>query len=84
MAEFTLELNDDQKQVRDWLHGFAADVIRPAASEWDEREETPWPVIQEAAKVGIYSLDFYAQQFFDPTGLGIPMAMEELFWGTRA
>lgn len=81
MAEFTMELNDDQKQVRDWIHGFAADVIRPAAAEWDEREETPWPVIQEAAKVGIYSLDFYAQQFFDPTGLGIPMAMEELFWG---
>ncbi|MEV4972357.1 acyl-CoA dehydrogenase family protein [Streptomyces scopuliridis] len=81
MAEFTLDLNDDQKQIRDWLHGFAADVIRPAAAEWDEREETPWPVIQEAAKVGIYSLDFYAQQFFDPTGLGIPMAMEELFWG---
>ncbi|MEV8566392.1 acyl-CoA dehydrogenase family protein [Streptomyces sp. NPDC051322] len=81
MAEFTLELNDDQKQVRDWIHGFAADVIRPAAAEWDEREETPWPVIQEAAKVGIYSLDFYAQQFFDPSGLGIPMAMEELFWG---
>ncbi|MEU6058990.1 acyl-CoA dehydrogenase family protein [Streptomyces sp. NPDC047097] len=81
MAEFTLDLNDDQKQVRDWLHGFARDVIRPAASEWDEREETPWPIIQEAAKVGIYSLDFYAQQFFDPTGLGIPMTMEELFWG---
>ncbi|WP_326613148.1 acyl-CoA dehydrogenase family protein [Streptomyces scopuliridis] len=81
MAEFTLDLNDDQKQIRDWLHGFAADVIRPAAAEWDEREQTPWPVIQEAAKVGIYSLDFYAQQFFDPTGLGIPMAMEELFWG---
>ncbi|MEU1071591.1 MULTISPECIES: acyl-CoA dehydrogenase family protein [unclassified Streptomyces] len=81
MAEFTMELNDDQKQVRDWLHGFAKDVVRPAAAEWDEREETPWPVIQEAAKVGIYSLDFYAQQFFDPTGLGIPVAMEELFWG---
>src|SRR5690606_13406382 len=41
----------------------------------------PWPAIQEAAKVGIYSLDFYAQQYFDATGLGIPMAMEELFWG---
>ncbi|MET9508414.1 acyl-CoA dehydrogenase family protein [Streptomyces flavidovirens] len=81
MDGFTLELNDDQKQVRDWIHGFAADVMRPAAAEWDEREETPWPVIQEAAKLGIYSLDFYAQQFFDPTGLGIPMAMEELFWG---
>ncbi|MBT2368203.1 acyl-CoA dehydrogenase family protein [Streptomyces sp. ISL-10] len=81
MAEFTLDLNEDQKQVRDWLNGFAKDVMRPAAAEWDEREETPWPVIQEAAKLGIYSLDFYAQQFFDPTGLGIPMAMEELFWG---
>ncbi|MEU9980709.1 acyl-CoA dehydrogenase family protein [Streptomyces sp. NPDC050856] len=81
MAEFTLDLNDDQKQVRDWLHGFAEGVMRPAAAEWDEREETPWPVIQEAAKVGVYSLDFYAQQFFDPTGLGIPMTMEELFWG---
>ncbi|MFJ8000446.1 acyl-CoA dehydrogenase family protein [Streptomyces sp. NPDC096310] len=81
MTGFTLDLNDDQKQVRDWLHGFAADVIRPAAAEWDEREETPWPVIQEAAKLGIYSLDFYAQQFFDPTGLGIPLVMEELFWG---
>ncbi|MFI6685013.1 acyl-CoA dehydrogenase family protein [Streptomyces sp. NPDC050485] len=81
MAEFTMDLNEDQKQVQDWLHGFAKDVIRPAAAEWDEREETPWPVIQEAAKVGIYSLDFYAQQFFDPTGLGIPVAMEELFWG---
>ncbi|MFF3324906.1 acyl-CoA dehydrogenase family protein [Streptomyces sp. NPDC002889] len=81
MTEFTLDLNDDQKQVRDWLNGFAKDVMRPAAAEWDEREETPWPVIQEAAKLGIYSLDFYAQQFFDPTGLGIPMAVEELFWG---
>jgi len=78
---FSLELNEDQIAVRDWLHGFAADVIRPAAAEWDEREETPWPVIQEAAKLGIYSLDFFAQQQFDPTGLGIPITMEELFWG---
>ncbi|MDH6228126.1 MULTISPECIES: acyl-CoA dehydrogenase family protein [Streptomyces] len=81
MAEFTMELNDEQKEVRDWLHGFATDVMRPAAAEWDEREETPWPIIQEAAKLGIYSLDFYAQQYFDQTGLGLPMATEELFWG---
>ncbi|MFJ6214895.1 acyl-CoA dehydrogenase family protein [Streptomyces sp. NPDC092296] len=78
---FTLELSEDQIAVRDWLHGFAADVVRPAAAEWDEREETPWPIIQEAARLGIYSLDFYAQQYFDPSGLGIPIAMEELFWG---
>lgn len=81
MTEFALELNDDQKAVRDWIHGFAADVMRPAATEWDEREEFPWPVVQEAAKIGLYSLDFYAQQFFDPTGLGVPLTLEELFWG---
>jgi alkylation response protein AidB-like acyl-CoA dehydrogenase len=81
MNAFSMALSEDQLAVRDWLHGFAADVIRPAAAEWDEREETPWPIIQEAAKVGIYSLDFYAQQYFDPSGVGIPVAMEELFWG---
>jgi alkylation response protein AidB-like acyl-CoA dehydrogenase len=80
-AAFALDLNEDQKEIREWIHGFAADVIRPAAAEWDEREETPWPVIQEAAKIGLYSLDFYAQQYYDPTGLGIAMTMEELFWG---
>ena len=39
------------------MHGFAEDVVRPAAAEWDEREETPWPVIQEAAKIGLYGFE---------------------------
>ena len=56
---FSLQLTDDVIEVRDWVHKFAVEVIRPAASEWDEREETPWPVIQEAAKVGLYSPDFF-------------------------
>jgi acyl-CoA dehydrogenase len=63
------------------VHEFARDVIRPAADEWDEREETPWPLIQEASKVGLYSLDFFAAQWLEPTGLGIPVSFEELFWG---
>ncbi|MDL4776415.1 MULTISPECIES: acyl-CoA dehydrogenase family protein [Thermomonosporaceae] len=78
---FSLELSEDVREVRDWVHQFAKDVIRPAAAEWDEREETPWPLIQEASKVGIYSLDFFATQWMEPTGLGIPVAFEELFWG---
>ncbi len=81
MTDFSLDLTEDQITLRKWLHDFAADVIRPAAHEWDEREDTPWPVIKEAAKVGIYSLDFMAQQWFDPTGLGMVVAQEELFWG---
>ena len=38
-------------------------------------------VLKEAAKIGHYSLDFFATQSFDETGLGIPIAMQELFWG---
>ncbi|CAL9664978.1 acyl-CoA dehydrogenase family protein [Saccharothrix sp. NPDC042600] len=78
---FSLELNEDQRDLRDWVHGFAADVIRPAASEWDEREETPWPVIQEAAKIGLYGFEALATWFADPVGLSLPIAVEELFWG---
>ncbi|GAA3803752.1 acyl-CoA dehydrogenase family protein [Sphaerisporangium flaviroseum] len=80
-TDFCPEMSDDVREVRDWVHEFAATVIRPAGAEWDEREETPWPVIQEAAKVGLYSLDFFAQQWFEKSGLGIPVAFEELFWG---
>jgi alkylation response protein AidB-like acyl-CoA dehydrogenase len=78
---FSLDLSADIREMRDWVHQFAADVIRPAGAEWDEREETPWPVLEEAAKIGLYSLDFFAQQWFEPSGLGIPVAFEELFWG---
>ncbi len=78
---FTLDLNEDQHTLRKWLHEFASDVVRPAAAEWDEREETPWPIIQEAARAGIYSLDFFASAREDDTGLSLPIVMEELFWG---
>src|ERR1700727_4064684 len=61
-----LALSQDQKDIRDWVHGFAADVVRPAAHEWDEREETPWPIIQEAAKIGLYGFEGMAQFFADP------------------
>jgi alkylation response protein AidB-like acyl-CoA dehydrogenase len=80
-VEFWLDLNDDQRELRDWVHGFAESVIRPAASEWDEREETPWPVLQEAAKIGLYGFEFLANTWADISGLSLPIANEELFWG---
>jgi alkylation response protein AidB-like acyl-CoA dehydrogenase len=78
---FSLELNEEQLQLKRWIHGFAKDVVRPAAHEWDEREETPWPIIQEAARIGLYSFEFLQTAFQDPTGLMMPIANEELFWG---
>jgi acyl-CoA dehydrogenase len=80
-AGFSLDLSPDLAEVRDWVHEFAETVIRPAGSEWDEREETPWPIIEQASKIGLYSLDFFAQQWLEPSGLGMPVVFEELFWG---
>src|SRR6266702_7177591 len=80
-ATFSLELSEELRDTRAWVHEFAANVIRPAAAEWDEREDTPWPILAEAAKIGLYSLDFFAQQSLEPSGLGIPVTFEELFWG---
>ena len=79
--EFSLELSEDHIDIRDWVHGFAADVIRPAAAEWDEREETPWPIIGEAAKIGLYGLESLIEFWGDDTGLMLPLVNEELFWG---
>jgi alkylation response protein AidB-like acyl-CoA dehydrogenase len=78
---FTLDMSDDVREMRDWVHEFAKNVMRPAAAEWDEREETPWPILEEASKIGLYSLDFFGGQWFEPTGLGTPVAFEEIFWG---
>ena len=81
-GNFSLELNEDQLQLQKWIHDFAEGVIRPAAEEWDEREEFPWPIVQEAANIGLYSIDFMAQALMaDETGLTMPIAVEELFWG---
>jgi acyl-CoA dehydrogenase len=80
-TEFSLELNEDQLQIQAWVHDFAAGVMRPAAQEWDEREETPWPIIEEAARVGLYSLDFVANAFGDPSGVLMPAVLEEVAWG---
>ena len=81
MTDFSLDLNEDQLQIQKWVHDFAENVIRPAGHEWDEREETPWPIIEEASRIGLYSFDFILQCFADPTGLLLPIANEEMSWG---
>ncbi|MDG4668409.1 acyl-CoA dehydrogenase family protein [Mycobacterium sp. 236(2023)] len=62
-------------------HEFAEEVIRPVAADYDQRQEFPWPVLEEAANRGFYSPLFYRDLIGDPTGLSLPMFMEELFWG---
>ena len=80
-ATFSLQLSQDQQDIREWAHGFAEQTVRPAAHEWDEKEEFPWPIVQEAAKIGLYSFEALGQFWSDETGLTLPIANEELFWG---
>jgi acyl-CoA dehydrogenase len=62
-------------------HEFAEQVIRPVAGDYDARQEFPWAVLEEAAERGFYSPLFYRDLIGDPTGLSLPLFMEELFWG---
>src|ERR1700759_783315 len=78
---FSLELTDEQSELRDKTHQFARDVIRPVAAEYDQAQEFPWPVLEEAARHGLYGWELYAQLSVDPSGLSLPILMEELFWG---
>jgi len=81
VTDFSLSLSEDQQTIQKWVHDFAEEVVRPAAHEWDEREEYPYPIVEQAAEIGLYSFDFFANAMADETGLTLPIALEELFWG---
>ncbi|MGH7904087.1 MAG: acyl-CoA dehydrogenase family protein [Candidatus Dormibacteraceae bacterium] len=75
------ELTDEQREIRDWVHEFAEREIRPVAPRYDEAEEFPWEIVEKAAALGIYSVEFMQQTFGDPTGLLPALVAEELCWG---
>jgi acyl-CoA dehydrogenase len=78
---FDLTPTSAQHDLARRTHEFAEDCIRPVAAEFDRRQEFPWPVLEEAAERGFYSPLFYRDLIGDPTGLSLPLFMEELFWG---
>jgi acyl-CoA dehydrogenase len=80
-AGFTLSLTEPQRELVRKCHAFARDVIRPVAAEYDAKQEFPWPVLEEAARQGLYDFQLYVDLISDPTGLSLPILMEELFWG---
>src|SRR5205085_10822927 len=54
---------------------------RPVATEYDRDQGFPWPVLEQAAEAGLYDPLLYAELNQDPSGLSIPLMIEELFWG---
>jgi alkylation response protein AidB-like acyl-CoA dehydrogenase len=77
------KLTDEQEQMRQLAHRFAEREIRPIAAEYDERDETPWSVIQKAAEVGLTSYQYPEEH----GGGGVSsivtacVVTEELAWG---
>ncbi|MBP2649202.1 MAG: acyl-CoA dehydrogenase [Firmicutes bacterium] len=49
-------LSEDQKMLQRMARGFAENVIRPAAQEYDEAEEFPWDIINLAHEAGLMNL----------------------------
>ena len=47
---FDLSLTPAQLDLVERTHAFARDVVRPVAQEYDQRQEFPWPVLEEAAR----------------------------------
>src|SRR5436190_22754312 len=47
------DLTWGQRTLRDTARAFAHDVVRPVAARYDETEETPWPVLEEAHRLGL-------------------------------
>jgi acyl-CoA dehydrogenase len=80
-VSFSLELTPAQHDLVRRTHQFAEEVIRPAADHYDREEEFPWPILEQAAEEGFYNALFYRDLIADPTGLSLPLFMEELFWG---
>ena len=78
---FGMTLTPAQQDLVERTHRFAEEVIRPVADHYDREEEFPWPVLEEAAQEGFYNPLFYRDLIGDPTGLSLPLFMEELFWG---
>lgn len=78
---FTLSLSPAQHDLVARAHTFAEEVVRPVAAHYDREQEFPWPVLEQAAEAGFYDPLFYRDLIGDPTGMSLPLFMEELFWG---
>jgi acyl-CoA dehydrogenase len=78
---FDLSLSPAQRDLVERTHRFAEEVIRPVAAHHDATQEFPWAVLEAAAREGFYNPLFYRDLIGDPTGLSLPLFMEELFWG---
>lgn len=49
------KLNEEQLELQELTHQFAANEIKPVAAEYDEKNEFPLEVMKKAAEIGFLS-----------------------------
>ncbi|MFZ9886411.1 MAG: acyl-CoA dehydrogenase family protein [Myxococcota bacterium] len=76
------DLTDEQRQLRDLAHDFAAQEIRPQARHYDERGEFPVEIMAKAWELGLMNAHIPSE--YGGLGLGTldgVLLEEELGWG---
>src|SRR5438309_1850238 len=58
---FSMHLSDDVIEVRDWVHKFATEIIRPAATEWVLNGTKTWATNGGIANVHIVVASVYPE-----------------------
>ncbi len=75
-------LTEEQKMIKDLTRQIAVEKIKPLATEYDEKEEFPWPIVKILAESDIMGI--YIPQEYGGMGGGVfelAIATEELSWG---
>lgn len=68
-CQFHLDLNDDQKALRDLSRKFAREVVAPKARHHDLTGEYPWEIIKQAHELGI--MTHYLPESVGGGGMGL-------------
>jgi alkylation response protein AidB-like acyl-CoA dehydrogenase len=75
---FEYELSAEHIKLKEVIRDFGSKVVLPLAAKYDKSEETPWDILKEAAKQGIYHPNFFSTLMADPTGVSALVVAEEL------
>jgi alkylation response protein AidB-like acyl-CoA dehydrogenase len=80
---FEFSFTQEQEEIRKLAHEFAVNEMRPVAAEYDEKEETPWAVMQKAHDLGLDASSGFPEEY-GGGGLDLMTSMiltEQLSWG---
>jgi alkylation response protein AidB-like acyl-CoA dehydrogenase len=80
---FDFSFTQEQEEIRKLTQEFAINEMRPVAADYDEKEETPWAVMQKAHDLGLDAASGFPEEY---GGGGIDLMSsliltEQLAWG---